>query len=136
MSENKTNVNFSQINLKKVEFKRCENIENKEYKIELKDSIKIVNVNDKSFGVEYSRQTISSEPFMVHVCFDFIVYLDKTGIDFYSGDIDKIKKFAELRKAEVVNNLNLPSRASLLIANIINELGTPFISSPNVINNK
>ena len=134
MVENSTtNVNFSQVNLKKVDFIRNENLEQKEYKIDIVDLIKVLDVKANCFKIEYCRRTIGNEPFFVSVLFDFIVFLDKNGCDFYNGDLERIKNFAELRKAQIVSNLNLPSRASLLIGNIIKELGTPLISAPNVI---
>ena len=133
MDEKKTSVRFSPVYLKYVKFERSDSIDDKTYRIDVSDTITISEVNDNSFKVEFVRKTVTKVPFFVEVCFDFVVSLDETGVDYYKGDLERIQNFAELRKNEIVNNLNLPSRASLLIGNVVKEIGTPFISVPHVI---
>lgn len=126
-------VNFSEVLLKEVSFNRSKSLGEETYKIDVVDSIIVDEVDAKSFKVIYVRETKGDNPFKFKVVFDFVTYLDEQGIEYYKGDLDKIKNFAETRKVEIVNNMGLVARASLLIGNIVKEVGNPFITQPAVI---
>ena len=126
-------VNFSEVLLKEVSFNRPSSLGEEIYKIDVVDSIIIDEVDAKSFKVIYVRENRGGIPFKFKVAFDFVTYLDEQGIEYYNGDLDKIKNFAEARKVEIVNNMGLAARASLLIGNIAKEVGNPFITQPAVI---
>ena len=135
MTNNMTNVTFSSVDLKMVEFKKSKEIAIKSYQIVIEDEINLVSFDKTSFVLEYCRKTKNKDPFYVRTVFEFTVYFDEVGIAFYNGDLERIKRFAELRKSEIVTNLNLPQRASLLIGNIVREIGAPFISIPIIVEN-
>ena len=126
-------VNFSEVLLKEVSFNRPSSLSDETYKIDVVDSIVIDEVDSKSFKVIYTRETKGDIPFGFKVVFEFVTFLDDQGIEYYNGDLDKIKNFAEARKVEIINNMGLAARASLLIGNIVKEVGNPFITQPAVI---
>ena len=133
MEQSKTQVNFSEVILKEVSFLRPGLLDQENYQIDVGDQIDISDVTDKSFRVLYTRKTRGDIPFKFSVSFELVVFLGQEGIDHYQGDVEKILNFAEARKVEIVNNMALPARASLLIGNIVKELGNPFITQPAVI---
>ncbi|MBO4667456.1 MAG: hypothetical protein J5666_04950 [Bacilli bacterium] len=126
-------VTFGEVFLKEANFVRPNALDQTNYQIDVVDIIDVVDVAKDSFRVLYTRKTRTDVPFKFSVTFDFVTYLGREGTDYYQGDIERIKKFAEARKVEIINNMSLASRASLLIGNIIKEVGNPFITQPAVI---
>ena len=123
------NVSFEEILIKEVKFKKSENMALKSYKIECSDNIEVVDVNNNGFKLEYTRKTETEEPFTFIVTFEcFCKIQGETEFD-----LEKIKQTAETNKESIVSNLNLPSKASLIIGDITSNLGTPYLSRPYLI---
>ena len=135
MEKPKIQVSFSEVSLKEAVFLRPGVLEQENYQIDVIDVIDITDVSEKSFRILYTRKTRTDNPFKFLVSFEFVTFLGQEGEEHYQGDLEKIKNFAEARKVEIINNMGLPSRASLLIGNIVKELGNPFITQPAVIVN-
>lgn len=123
-------VRYSDIMLTNVSFKKSDSFKEQSYQINFADIIKISDVTASSFKLIYERATTQKEPFYVSVVFELLVTMDKKGIDYYAGDLERVKSFANARKMEIVNGVALPSRASLLIGNIVREFGMPLITPP------
>lgn len=135
MAEPMINVNFKDVVLKQCSCKVGFLNPNEKYNITLEDSATVVNVNKNCFTIQYRRRTISATPFDCEVVYEFSVEIDEKQLKFFD-DNNKIEDFADRKKVEMINALALPSRASLLIGNMISETGTPFISAPIFITKK
>ena len=130
MSSPMINVNFKEIALKQCSCKVGEMTPSTTYNIVLEDSAEVVSVKSDEFVIQYVRKTASDNPFFCEVIYEFVVSIDEKHVGIFEGDVQRVKEFAERKKKVMVNSLALPSRASLLIGNMINETGTPFISAP------
>ena len=134
MDEKKNvSVNITNVMLKEVKFVRAEQIGFERYKINVADKVNVDNVANDGFKISYSREITNNDPFYAIVTFDVYLSLNEDGTNVFGGDLNKIKEFAEKRKNDIVINLSLPARASLLIGNMTKEVGSvPLIMNPNL----
>ncbi|GEM_PF-5897691 len=133
--ENNENINvtFDEVLLKSVEFERVEKMGFHSYKIECIDSGRVTDISPEGFRVEYERKTTTTEPFSFSVKFDLYCRFDSKSKAILDSDLERIKKFADDNKMNVIASLNLPNRASLVIGNITTQMGTPYLSRPYLI---
>lgn len=132
-SNQNINVTFEDIFIKEVDFHRSQNMEMKSYNIECVDSIRVSSADENGFRLEYTRKTVTKEPFFFTVVFECYCRLNQKSKDILGGDTKRIELTAEKHKEGIVANLNLPSKASLVIADITSHLGTPYLSRPFLI---
>ena len=134
--EPRINVSFEEILIKEISFNRSDKIEMRSYNIECIDIVSVASVEQDGFRLEYCRKTKTKEPFSFSVVFDCFCRLDDSSKEKIKNNIDKLNEMAEKHKEEIVSNLNLPAKASQVIADITSHLGTPYISRPLIIQNK
>ena len=132
MESKVTNLSFNPSQLERVNFVFGSPEIDKVYSIKIFDTVEIDEINSKSFKIIYSRSTKEKSPFYISVSYSVIAIFDQVGVDFYAGDLERIKNFAETNKIDICNKIHLPSKASTLISNIVRDTGTPVVTPPFV----
>ena len=129
MENKQLNVSFEEVFIKQVSFQKSKNMTSKSYNIECSDNVEVVEVNNDGFKIEYTRKTETEEPFTFVITFECLCKIQGES----NIELERIRQTAEKNKESIVSNLNLPSKASLVIGDITSHLGTPYLSRPFLI---
>lgn len=129
MENKQLNVSFEEVFIKQVSFQKSKNMTSKSYSIECSDNVEVVEVNNNGFKIEYTRKTETEEPFTFVITFECLCKIQGES----NIELERIRQTAEKNKESIVSNLNLPSKASLVIGDITSHLGTPYLSRPFLI---
>lgn len=141
MEKNKTRIKFKNVTiaLTNVIYERqplsFDNKQGGSFKVLVDDEVKIKAISENGINLSYIRKVdLMPEDYMsIKVEFDCVFHFDDESKKYYDSDLQKITEFANLRKDEIIQNHNIVSRASLLVAQLTsNESLNPLITSPSL----
>ncbi|MBP5446318.1 MAG: hypothetical protein J6Y28_09125 [Acholeplasmatales bacterium] len=131
-------LNSAIIDLDNVKYEAKKNISSNagNFKVIVKDSYDIINVDSKGFSFVYNR-SVFFEPdvmFSIDVSYKVQIKFDIKTTKEYEGKLDELKDLVNIKIEKAINMVRVSARASALISSItMQNNGNAIITQPSFV---